>query len=81
MFVSVSKEEAMNDVQTGCGWNIKELHDFLESGMPCAQYVLQDGENARSKAAGFNTAARRCHLPVVVSRHKDRIYFFREENK
>lgn len=80
MFVAVSMEDATNDVRAGYGGNIKELHDFLESGLPCAQYVLRDGENAASKAACFKTASRRYDLPVVVSRHKDRIYFFRKEN-
>lgn len=81
MFVAVSKEEAMNDVQTGYGWNIKELHDFLASGLPCAQYILQEGEKAESKASCFKVAATRSNIPVSIVRRGSHIFFVRKEDE
>lgn len=61
------------------GENIKELQDFLDSGLRAAQYVLREGEKPESKIACFKTAATRMGFPIILTRKGNEIFFVRKE--
>lgn len=79
MFVAVPKEDIPTNIRASFRQNIKELLDFVASGLPCAQYILQEGEKAESKATCFKAAATRSNIPVSIVRRGDHIFFVRED--
>lgn len=81
MFVAVPKEDIPTNIRASFRQNTKELLDFVASGLPCAQYILQEGEKAESKASCFKVAATRSNIPVSIVRRGSHIFFVRKEDE
>ena len=79
MFVPISKEDIPISQQANRE-NLEELRSFVESGLPCAEYMVPEGVSPPSRVACFRTAARRYNIPVDIKCRKNRVFFVRKED-
>lgn len=62
------------------GKYVEELDRFIESGIPAAEYIIEDGKDPLYVNRALYLAVQRNNYPVMISRRKDRIFFIRKED-
>lgn len=80
MFVPVQQNEIPKSKSVVYGRKIKDLKAFLDSGLPCAEYIIPEGRDALHESNGFYVAIRRHNFPVKLSLRSGRIFFSRKED-
>lgn len=81
MFKPTSIDEIPVISRTHHGKYVEELDRFIESGVPTAEYIVEDGKDPLYVKRAWSLAVQRNNYPVTVSLRKDRIILTRKENK
>ena len=80
MFVPVSDEQMSNlSVRRKLNDNTGEIERFLESGVPCAEYILPEGSRASICRSSFAQTIKRGNLPARIVKRGERLFFIRKE--
>lgn len=61
------------------GRAINEIKAFMESGLPCAEYIIPEGRTLQKEHNIFYVAIRRHNYPVKLVVRKNRLFFAKKE--
>lgn len=79
MLVPVNIDEIPKATRKHHGKYVDIIDDFIESGIPAAEYVIDDGKAPLYVNRALFLAVQRNNYPVQICRRKDRIFIIRKE--
>lgn len=80
MFVACQKNEIPQIKHGEHGGKImNEIKEFMESGLPAAEYIIPDGRSALHVQNSFRVCIKRHNYPVGITIRNGRVFLLKKE--